>query len=458
LTRDTTPAAISQIRQDGNSLLVTLSEPVLPVPDQAPGKDLVTAVPGTLADAFELTVNGTVLKPQVVFEEGFAPFGSVFRLSGFPPNTVGAMTVRVVGGKLVDTFGTLVADARMPFGLSPVPATGVPVGSTCSVGSRSAIGNPWLWQGQWFDYDVGLVYLRARHYDPQTGHFLQRDPMQYEDSVNLYAAMANNPATYRDPTGMGILDVFAKLVGTRARAPLLLDAPAVRKIVDSARKMGKRAADNVQLGAQRMPLEKAEDVLHALEKSQQLHFIGMGSAGLILGVKKTDIAIKTFFSRHVNPNGIKNTLADWDDNVRGFELFSEIGWMKFHGAHPTGEISIHLPHGFVPVNLGRPAFVTQLHEGLLDMDSVHGLKDHLGHAPPGFFEAQENAAKTFLKAIGVEMGDFQGGLVRNADGSLSARFFDPGRLGKVEFDSAISELRLLRSLGLKDSDIPGVTP
>jgi RHS repeat-associated protein len=201
LMRDTTPAAISQIRQDGNSLLVTLSEPVLPVPDQAPGKDLVTSVPGTLADAFELTVNGTVLTPQVVFEEGLAPFGSVFRVSGFPPNTVGAMTVRVVGGKLVDTFGTLVADARMPFGLSPVPATGVPVGSTCSVGSRSAIGNPWLWQGQWFDDDAGLVYMRARHYDPQTGHFLQRDPMQYEDSVNLYAAMANNPVSYRDPTG-----------------------------------------------------------------------------------------------------------------------------------------------------------------------------------------------------------------------------------------------------------------
>jgi RHS repeat-associated protein len=205
LMRDTTPAAISQIRQDGNSLLVTLSEPVLQVPDQAPGKDLVTSVPGILADAFELTVNGTVLKPQVVFEEGLAPFGSVFRLSGFPPNTVGAMTVRVVGGKLVDTFGTLVADVSMPFGLSPVPATGVPVGSTTSVGSRSALGNPWLWQGQWFDYDAGLVYMRARHYDPQTGHFLQRDPMQYEDSVNLYAAMGNNPVSYRDPAGNSIV-------------------------------------------------------------------------------------------------------------------------------------------------------------------------------------------------------------------------------------------------------------
>jgi RHS repeat-associated protein len=242
LMRDTTPAAISEIRQDGNSLLVTLSEPVLQVPDQAPGKDLVTSVPGTLADAFELTVNGTVLKPQVVFEEGLAPFGSVFRLSGFPANTVGAMTVRVVGGKLVDTFGTLVADARMPFGLSPVPATGVPVGSTCSVGSRSAIGNPWLWQGQWFDYDAGLVYMRARHYDPQTGQFLQRDPMQYEDSVNLYAAMANNPVSYRDPTGM----ISAKVVSITGKS-----ASEARAAVAEARR-AIQVAESVEDAAKRL--------------------------------------------------------------------------------------------------------------------------------------------------------------------------------------------------------------
>jgi RHS repeat-associated protein len=251
LTRDTTPAAISEIRQDGNSLLVTLSEPVLPVPvlpvpDQAPGKDLVTSVPGTLADAFELTVNGTVLKPQVVFEEGLAPFGSVFRLSGFPANTVGAMTVRVVGGKLVDTFGTLVADARMPFGLSPVPATGVPVGSTCSVGSRSAIGNPWLWQGQWFDYDAGLVYMRARHYDPQTGHFLQRDPMQYEDSVNLYAAMANNPVSYRDPTGNSIVS------GGRARSLGKAAVTVAQKAVSRAAGLAKSADEITQVVSKRL--------------------------------------------------------------------------------------------------------------------------------------------------------------------------------------------------------------
>jgi hypothetical protein len=47
-----------------------------------------------------------------------------------------------------------------------------------------------------------LLYLRARFYDPFTGQFLQQDPVAYNDSVNLYAAFANNPATVRDPSGM----------------------------------------------------------------------------------------------------------------------------------------------------------------------------------------------------------------------------------------------------------------
>jgi RHS repeat-associated protein len=83
-----------------------------------------------------------------------------------------------------------------------------PIGGTVSIIPRSAIGNPFLWQGQWFDADAGLVYMRARHYDPITGQFLQRDPMQYEDSVNLYAGMGNNVVSYRDPTGTDLKAAF----------------------------------------------------------------------------------------------------------------------------------------------------------------------------------------------------------------------------------------------------------
>jgi RHS repeat-associated protein len=48
---------------------------------------------------------------------------------------------------------------------------------------------------------TGLVYLRARHYDPETGSFLQRDPLGI-DAHHLYAYAANNPYVFWDPFGL----------------------------------------------------------------------------------------------------------------------------------------------------------------------------------------------------------------------------------------------------------------
>jgi len=68
--------------------------------------------------------------------------------------------------------------------------------------ARSSIGSPFLFHGQYFDYDTGLIYLRTRFYDPYSGMFFEPDPLGYEDSVNLYAGMKNNPVGFRDPSGL----------------------------------------------------------------------------------------------------------------------------------------------------------------------------------------------------------------------------------------------------------------
>ena len=47
----------------------------------------------------------------------------------------------------------------------------------------------------------GLIFARARWYDPSTGSFVSDDPMGYKDTSNLYAYAANDPVNGRDPRG-----------------------------------------------------------------------------------------------------------------------------------------------------------------------------------------------------------------------------------------------------------------
>jgi len=66
----------------------------------------------------------------------------------------------------------------------------------------SAFGNPYRFTGRAYDAETALYYYRARYYDYATARFLQPDPTSYSDGLNLYSYCANNPVTFRDPTGL----------------------------------------------------------------------------------------------------------------------------------------------------------------------------------------------------------------------------------------------------------------
>jgi RHS repeat-associated protein len=63
----------------------------------------------------------------------------------------------------------------------------------------------------------GLVYMRNRWYDPNTGRFTQEDPTGFGGGSNLYAYVGNDPVTYRDPFGLDRCKDLQKKIDERTR-------------------------------------------------------------------------------------------------------------------------------------------------------------------------------------------------------------------------------------------------
>lgn len=70
---------------------------------------------------------------------------------------------------------------------------------------EEAISNPFKYVGQYgvMDEGNGLLYMRARFYDPEIGRFISKDPIGFAGGdLNLYAYVGNNPSNFIDPMGL----------------------------------------------------------------------------------------------------------------------------------------------------------------------------------------------------------------------------------------------------------------
>jgi RHS repeat-associated protein len=71
------------------------------------------------------------------------------------------------------------------------------------------VENPFRYAGQYTDDQTGFQNLRARYYDPATGQFLSRDPLE-DSTLQPYAYADNNPTNATDPSGLAPWDYFSK--------------------------------------------------------------------------------------------------------------------------------------------------------------------------------------------------------------------------------------------------------
>jgi RHS repeat-associated protein len=62
--------------------------------------------------------------------------------------------------------------------------------------------------GREFDSESGLLYYRARYYDPKIGRFISEDPIGFFGGENFYSYVRNRPVVFNDP--LGLLDPCGK--------------------------------------------------------------------------------------------------------------------------------------------------------------------------------------------------------------------------------------------------------
>jgi RHS repeat-associated protein len=66
--------------------------------------------------------------------------------------------------------------------------------------------------------ETGLIYYRARYYDPVVGRFTQRDPLGLAGALNAYAYVDGNPVTFTDPMGLEAINPVTAMNAAAARS------------------------------------------------------------------------------------------------------------------------------------------------------------------------------------------------------------------------------------------------
>jgi RHS repeat-associated protein len=90
------------------------------------------------------------------------------------------------------------------------------------INSTGTTPNNYLYRGEQYDSDLGLYYLRARYYNPNTGRFMSRDPEAGKPidpkTLHKYLYASGDPVNGLDPTGRDSIIDYAISIGDSSEA------------------------------------------------------------------------------------------------------------------------------------------------------------------------------------------------------------------------------------------------
>jgi RHS repeat-associated protein len=151
-----------------------------------------------------------------------------------------------------------------------------PYGTPITTGTTTPLG----YTGQYTDSESGLIYLRARYYDPTTGQWMSRDPV-VDVTLEPYGYVGGDPMNLVDPSGLSSCGF------------------SIGGFVDCASKVGKGAANvGARTGAtlaQLSPVGQALDLVS--------HGTGMTVGGCVSGTVLSGVELDASICYASTPSG-----------------------------------------------------------------------------------------------------------------------------------------------------------